>query len=298
MLQDFGPRRPGNPQRATPRAPGHLLWLSLIQMAAITPYSLGSLIIPSHPPQHPPTQPTLTTRPHVLRPRPAVIPLALAPPFLQGHRCPEGVQLLILWTHLRTPLLLCTPFWPPLCAQVPDGVRRVIRDGRHCFRDGPRASSPTDHPQLFSVRTSYAPAPGYHRTPRTDGWNASFLCPVRLCGIGSLPERSREVILQTGIERANFLLESTMGTNGERFLAQEQEFAREFGVPIDQICPFAVKYKLQGKLDYTCRITKGCAHPDRGGIARFPCSIDHSRPLSRGMCMLSAPNHPLYESTC
>ena len=97
-------------------------------------------------------------------------------------------------------------------------------------------------------------------------------------GLGS--SRSREVILQTGIERANFLLESTMGTNGERFLAQEKEFARECGVPIDQICPFAVKYKLQGKLDYTCRITKGCAHPDRGGIARFPCSIDHSRPLT------------------
>jgi hypothetical protein len=98
-------------------------------------------------------------------------------------------------------------------------------------------------------------------------------------GLGS--SRSREVILQTGIERANFLLESTMGTNGERFLAQEQEFAREFGVPIDQICPFAVKYKLQGKLDYTCRITKGCAHPDRGGIARFPCAIAHSRPLTQ-----------------
>ena len=97
-------------------------------------------------------------------------------------------------------------------------------------------------------------------------------------GLGS--SRSREVILQTGIERANFLLESTMGTNGERFLAQEKEFARECGVPIDQICPFAVKYKLQGKLDYTCRITKGCAHPDRGGIARFPCSIAHSRPLT------------------
>ena len=97
-------------------------------------------------------------------------------------------------------------------------------------------------------------------------------------GLGS--SRSREVILQTGIERANFLLESTMGTNGERFLTQEKEFARECGVPIDQICPFAVKYKLQGKLDYTCRITKGCAHPDRGGIARFPCSIGHSRPLT------------------
>ena len=97
-------------------------------------------------------------------------------------------------------------------------------------------------------------------------------------GLGS--SRSREIILQTGIERANFLLESTMGTNGERFLAQEKEFARECGVPIDQICPFAVKYKLQGKLDYTCRITKGCAHPDRGGIARFPCSIGHSCPLT------------------
>ena len=98
-------------------------------------------------------------------------------------------------------------------------------------------------------------------------------------GLGS--SRSREVILQTGIERANFLLESTMGTDGERFLAQEQEFARECGVPIDQICPFAVKYKLQGKLDYTCRITKGCAHPDRGGIARFPCAIAYSRPLTQ-----------------
>lgn len=97
-------------------------------------------------------------------------------------------------------------------------------------------------------------------------------------GLGS--SRSREVILQTGIERANFLLESSMGANGERFLAQEKEFARECGVPIDQICPFAVKYKLQGKLDYTCRITKGCAHPDRGGIARFPCAIAHSRPLT------------------
>eukprot|EP00900_Chrysochromulina_parva_P027131 jgi/Chrpa1/9051/Chrysochromulina_OHIO_Genome00019475-RA len=48
-------------------------------------------------------------------------------------------------------------------------------------------------------------------------------------GLGS--SRSREAILQTGIERANFLLESTMGTNGERFLAQEKEFARECAVP-------------------------------------------------------------------
>ena len=106
-------------------------------------------------------------------------------------------------------------------------------------------------------------------------------------GYGS--SRSREVILSIGLERENFLRESTMGTNGELFLEQEQKFAHEHGVPIDQICPFAVKYKIQGKLDYICRLTKGCYHPDRQDIARLPCILANSRPLTDTTFSITGP---------
>ena len=106
-------------------------------------------------------------------------------------------------------------------------------------------------------------------------------------GYGS--SRSREVILSIGLERENFLRESTMGTDGELFLAQEQKFAQEYGVPIDQICPFAVKYKIQGKLDFICRVTKGCYHPDRQDMARLPCYLANSRPITNSTFSIAGP---------
>ena len=86
---------------------------------------------------------------------------------------------------------------------------------------------------------------------------------------------SNEIILSTAVERENFLLTS----DRERFLQTETELASFHRVTTDQICPFATKWKMTGKDDFTCRINQGCHHPKRlDSVTRYPCCISNTVP--------------------
>ena len=195
----------------------------------------------------------------------------------------------------------------------------LMRVGRGFFQSGARTVDLSPHPASFAPlrgarQHSALSMPGWRydrakecmvtrlddtgREPHNPGPSSTSLGqspPNRAGGRGAQvargygTSRARDVILPTHIERENFLRESTMGTDGELFLAQEQEFAHAYGVPIDQVCPWAVKYKVRGKLDYICRITQGCYHPDREEIARFPCCIAHSRPITNTTFSITVP---------
>ena len=93
--------------------------------------------------------------------------------------------------------------------------------------------------------------------------------------------QANEIILSTVVERDNFIREMSSDADRERFLQTEKELASIHRVSIHQICPFATKFKMRGKDEFTCRIDQGCHHPQRFDfITRFPCCISPTRPIT------------------
>ena len=93
--------------------------------------------------------------------------------------------------------------------------------------------------------------------------------------------QANEIILSTVVERDNLFREMSSDADRELFLQTEKELASIHGVTIAQICPFATKFKMRGKLEFTCRINQGCHHPKRFDfITRFPCCISPTRPIT------------------
>ena len=125
-----------------------------------------------------------------------------------------------------------------------------------------------DRTKECMVERSDEPAPAIRPTsPPRDGRRGG-----RGRGYGG---QSNEIILSTAAERENFLLTS----DRERFLLTENELASFHSVTIDQICPFATKWKMTGKDGFTCRINQGCHHPKRlDSITRYPCCISNTVP--------------------